>query len=127
MPSVAHNVCLASPWVPTSVVPLATTTPAPDEAPSGFVCQHCQQYNFLRSAGETWYTVTAGRNVGVFRGWYDTLGFLVSTHTNLSCRHRVQSLVSGVPHASYRKYSSEAAATAAFEDAQSQGVVVVIM
>ncbi len=47
----------------------------PVEAPSGFTCQHCQQYNVLRSAGDTWYTVTAGRNVGVFRGWYDTFGF----------------------------------------------------
>jgi len=100
-PSLAHNVCLASPWVPTSVVPLAATTPdlaqseqnggaanqenpapplapastsaIPGEAPSGFVCQHCQQFNVLRSAGDTWYTVTAGRNVGVFRGWYVTV------------------------------------------------------
>ena len=47
-------------------------------------------------------------------------------YTNLNCRHRVQPLVSGVPHASYRKYSSETAATAAFEDAKSEGVVVVI-
>jgi hypothetical protein len=42
----------------------------PNDAPSGFLCQHCQQYNLLRPAGDTWYTVTAGRNVGVFRGWY---------------------------------------------------------
>lgn len=38
----------------------------------------------------------------------------------------VQSLVSGVPHASYRKYSSEAAAIAAFEDARDEGLVIVI-
>jgi len=104
IPSLAHNVCLASPWVPTSVVPLAASSAAPDaaqsehnegtvnqgdpaplalastsaipgEAPSGFVCQHCQQFNFLRSAGDTWYTVTAGHNVGVFRGWYDISDF----------------------------------------------------
>jgi hypothetical protein len=101
--------CLASPWVPTSVVPLATpapeaaqseqrdevvdtqlegtagaqegtlsqvsppspaTTTVPSDAFSGFLCQHCQQYNILRPAGDTWYTVTAGRSVGVFRGWY---------------------------------------------------------
>jgi len=99
---------IASPWVPTSGVPvpamttavMATAPPAddpkserqeetattptlpattsfspaaatavPDDAPSGFLCQHCQQYNVLRSSADTWYTVTAGRNVGVFRGW----------------------------------------------------------
>jgi len=46
--------------------------------------------------------------------------------TNPGDRHRVQPLVSGVPHASFRKYSSEAAATAAFEDAIAEGLVVVI-
>lgn len=46
--------------------------------------------------------------------------------TNASCRHLVQSLVSGVLHASYRKYVSEAAAIAAYEEAVSEGIVVVI-
>jgi len=45
------------------------TTAVPSDVPSGFMCQYCQQYNTLRSAGDTWYAVTAGRNVGVFRGW----------------------------------------------------------
>ncbi|KAF9471163.1 hypothetical protein BDN70DRAFT_820364, partial [Pholiota conissans] len=72
-------------------------------------CASCNAYNLLRPATNTWYTVVAGRNVGVFQGW-----------------HSVQALVSGVPHASYRKYPSEEAAREAFEDAMSQGLVVII-
>ena len=54
---------------PSSTAPLTSpalsaTSPAstavPSDVPSGFMCQYCQQYNTLRSAGDTWYTVTAG-------------------------------------------------------------------
>ena len=63
----------------TPSVTLAATPASPSsvssailEAPSGFVCQHCHQYTFLRPATNTWYAVTAGRSVGVYQGWYDS-------------------------------------------------------
>ena len=39
------------------------------------------------------------------------------------CRHMVSPLVNGVSGACYKKYPSEAAAIAAFEEAQAAGVV----
>lgn len=102
------TVDIASPWAPTSVIsaspPMAdvaqqeetaekkgetamtsslpATTPpsAPDDAPSGFLCQYCQQYNVLCTSNDTWYTVTAGRNVGIFCGWYSSLHLLISMY-----------------------------------------------
>ncbi|KAJ3497296.1 hypothetical protein NLJ89_g10365 [Agrocybe chaxingu] len=85
-------------------------TKAADEGtPSGFVCCNCNTYNLLKSAKDSWYAITAGREVGVRQGW-----------------HHVQPLVSGVPHASYKKYSSQEAATQAFNEAMEAGLVVVI-
>ncbi|KAF8191758.1 hypothetical protein BJ912DRAFT_925171 [Pholiota molesta] len=80
-----------------------------DPSITGFVCTSCHTYNTIRSARETYYCVIAGRAVGVFQGW-----------------HNVQPLVSGVGHACYKKYPSEADALAAFEEAQKAGYVVVL-
>ncbi|CAA7270805.1 unnamed protein product [Cyclocybe aegerita] len=83
--------------------------PGDEAAANGFVCTHCNTYNMLKSATHNWYAITAGREVGVYQGW-----------------HRVQPLISGVPHTSYRKYASQAAATEAFNEAMEAGLVIVI-
>ncbi|KAF9545571.1 hypothetical protein CPC08DRAFT_730070 [Agrocybe pediades] len=58
---------------------------------------------------ERWYCVFAGREVGVFDNWF-----------------YAQSLITGVSHSSYKRYSSKAKAEAAFEAAHMQGLVVVL-
>jgi hypothetical protein len=86
------TIVTASPWVPTSITPMAapatdtvqrqaasssaqSAATASDDTPSGFTCPHCLSTVHRLSAADTWYTVTAGRNVGVFRGWYALLPF----------------------------------------------------
>ena len=92
------TIVTASPWVPTSVAPvaaLATDTiqrqVASPSMPSAatalddtsvFTCPHCLSSIHCPST-DTWYAVTAGRNVGVFRGWYFSLPFLSLRITNL--------------------------------------------
>ncbi|KAF6743292.1 hypothetical protein DFP72DRAFT_858996 [Ephemerocybe angulata] len=76
---------------------------------SGYVCNNCSHYNLVVSAKGTWYVITAGREVGVFSGW-----------------HNVQPLVSGVSSACYKKWPSEAAARAVFQEALDAKTVVVI-
>lgn len=36
---------------------------------TGFVCVKCNTHNLVRSASETWYAVTVGKDVGVMNGW----------------------------------------------------------
>ncbi|KAF6755229.1 hypothetical protein DFP72DRAFT_1067937 [Ephemerocybe angulata] len=76
---------------------------------SGFVCAACNTHNLLRPAKDTWYCVTAGRQVGIFQGW-----------------PTVQPLVIGVRGSCFKKYSSEADALTAFERATAAGTVVVL-
>jgi hypothetical protein len=54
------------------------------------------------------------------------LPFFLSAFINLLNRHNVQPLVSGVAHACYKKYSSQAAAIDAFKEALAAGTVVVV-
>lgn len=76
------------------------------ETHSGFVCANCKMRN-LRSSKDSWYVVTASREVGVFRGW-----------------HNVLPLVSGVSGACHQKHPSEDAARMAFAEALAAGNVV---
>lgn len=46
-----------------------TYTLNPPRDITGFVCAKCNAHNLIRSASETWYVVTVGRQVGVFQGW----------------------------------------------------------
>ncbi|KAF8160177.1 hypothetical protein BJ912DRAFT_1069604 [Pholiota molesta] len=75
---------------------------------NGFHCAFCQQFNTVRPS-EAFYVVTIGLQVGVFTHW-----------------HIVQPLVSGVSGACYRRYSSQAAAQAAFDEALAAGLVMVV-
>ncbi|KAJ2911432.1 hypothetical protein MD484_g8981, partial [Candolleomyces efflorescens] len=82
--------------------------PAPEgETLTGFVCASCKTHNLVRPAKDTWYVVTVGKEVGVFRGW-----------------HNVQPLVTGVSGACYKKYTSEDGARIAFAEALAAGNVV---
>ncbi|KAF8688772.1 hypothetical protein AX14_003414 [Amanita brunnescens Koide BX004] len=62
-------------------------------------------HNMIPAHG-SWYMVSSGLAVGVFCGW-----------------HIVSPLIIGVSSACFKKYPSEAMATAAFEEAQAAGVV----
>ncbi|KAM6490382.1 hypothetical protein JOM56_014146 [Amanita muscaria] len=61
------------------------------------------------AAHETWYMVSTGHAVGVFRGW-----------------HIVKPLVVGVSGACFKKYPSKAAALAAFSEAQEANAVTIV-
>ncbi|OBZ68739.1 hypothetical protein A0H81_11113 [Grifola frondosa] len=63
----------------------------------------------IPSTSERWYAVTRGRQVGVFEGWSN-----------------VSPLVTGVSFAIAQRYSSQAAAQAAFNAALAAGTVVVL-
>ncbi|EAU83276.1 hypothetical protein CC1G_12793 [Coprinopsis cinerea okayama7 len=56
---------------------------------TGFVCANCKVYNLVRPATETWYCVTKGRRVGVYKGIHAVRdwvlgfsGFGLSKHPN---------------------------------------------
>ncbi|SJL07021.1 uncharacterized protein ARMOST_10364 [Armillaria ostoyae] len=87
-----------------------SSRPPPAQVHSGFHCSHCGAFNpAVGQSGESWYVVTAGREVGVFSNW-----------------EQVQPFVSGVPHACHKKYRSRAEADAAFETALAEGKVRVL-
>ncbi|KAG6884099.1 hypothetical protein C0992_006995 [Termitomyces sp. T32_za158] len=60
------------------------------------------------NSSDTWYTITIGRNVGVFQGWLN-----------------VGPLVNGVTGFCVKKFSTRAAAMAAFQQAEGAGLVQV--
>ncbi|RXW13543.1 hypothetical protein EST38_g12314 [Candolleomyces aberdarensis] len=94
------------PYAPADDSTRTVVPPADDSTITGFVCARCNAHNLVRPAKDTWYVVTVGNEVGVFKGW-----------------HKVQALVSGVSGACYKKYRSEAEAVVAFENALDAGVV----
>lgn len=54
---------------PAPSVDTTTHVTGPPRDITGFVCAKCNAHNLVRSASETWYTVTVGKDVGVFNGW----------------------------------------------------------
>ncbi|EAU92203.1 hypothetical protein CC1G_13018 [Coprinopsis cinerea okayama7 len=72
----------------------------------GFVCANCRTYNLLRDSKETWYVVTAGRSVGIYRDWLT-----------------VQPMVTGVPGACYKRYDTHEEALAAWNRARANGAI----
>ncbi|KAM6504125.1 hypothetical protein JOM56_001068 [Amanita muscaria] len=89
--------------VPAVAVPALTTT-ATDAAPATTAAPAP-----VHVTGESWYMISAGCRVGVYRGW-----------------HLVRPLVLGVSGACYKKYPSEATALAAFAEAEAAEVVTVV-
>lgn len=97
-----------------------------NEGSQGVVCTRCRTFISVRAAGEPAYVVTVGLQVGVFTEWYVCSLCIFQPFFDLFPRPIVQRLVSGVRGACFRKYSSNAAAQAAFTDALNAGVVMVV-
>ncbi|KAH6916350.1 hypothetical protein BKA70DRAFT_1216546 [Coprinopsis sp. MPI-PUGE-AT-0042] len=76
---------------------------------TGFTCANCKTHNLLHDASSTWYAVTRGRSVGVYRDW-----------------SVVSSMVIGVKGAVYKKYKTQDDAIAAWDEACKADVVKVI-
>jgi hypothetical protein len=80
------------------------------------------------NSSERWYTVSKGRNIGVFRDW--SVFFRPADLTTCSFflfRHTVLPLVSGVSGACFQRHTSRAAAEAAFTAAVQSGDVAFIV
>ncbi|KAG2008841.1 hypothetical protein CC2G_014227 [Coprinopsis cinerea AmutBmut pab1-1] len=75
-------------------------------AVSGFTCAHCRAYNLLRDSTKTYYVVTSGSGIGIYKDW------LV-----------VKPLVNGVSGNACKKFSTFAEALAAWDAAVAAGVV----
>ncbi|KAH9477996.1 hypothetical protein JR316_0010229 [Psilocybe cubensis] len=99
-PVTANHIAAA----PVATAPVAAAPVA--AAHTGF-CPNCQMQIHFHTP-EPYYVVTKGKRVGVFTGW-----------------HNVSPLVTGVRGSVYRRYSNEAAAYAAFQEALDAGNVEV--
>ncbi|OBZ76724.1 hypothetical protein A0H81_03917 [Grifola frondosa] len=77
------------------------------------------------ATAERWYAVISGRAVGVFEGWYVTFPSSLRAELTLR-RHNVSPLVTGVSFAVFQRYTSRAAALAAFSAALAAGTVTVL-
>jgi hypothetical protein len=88
-----------------------------------FACGSCSEYNIVNVAKGTWYVVTAGTSVGVFR---DSVSFLLSSQ-RIVHEHHLQALadsfVTGVKCSVRKKYSTLEAALNAFQVALSTDTV----
>jgi hypothetical protein len=78
-------------------------------------------------ASERWYTVSVGRQVGVFHDWYVAIELYINVLTGLVTRHSVLPLVTGVSGACYQRHTSQKAAEEAFTAAKKIGAVAVVI
>jgi hypothetical protein len=85
-----------------------------------FACGACSQYNAVNVAKDTFYVITAGTSVGVFRNAVSSLTISLYPHNEwlmniLPLQALADSFVTGVKCSVRKKYSSLEAALSAFQ------------
>ncbi|PPR06676.1 hypothetical protein CVT26_001226 [Gymnopilus dilepis] len=97
-----------------------TSTPAPDTAP------YYPSLNRPAANATRWYCITCGHATGVVADWYVAILTYFFHMPNQTTRPNVAPLVSGVHRNCYVKYTSCAAACAAYWTAVKGGTVTVV-